>query len=148
MIQQYTNYMYMTAHYGRRAGKNNHMELKIKNKHIFWAVENCWQSLDYRFKAQINELVTANSDDDYVQTIQIKKSDFVQIMNAVNSQPQGIALVINPELYDSLKSQLIIAAQQGSDEASEIVMEMESILQVNAGYLEAKLLNGKTQILA
>ena len=124
------------------------MEIQIKNRHIFWATESCWNALDYRFKAQINTLVTENSEDEFEQTLSINKETFVQVMNAVNSQPQGIALAINPELYDSLKVQLVTAAQQGDVEALEIAQAMEAILLMNAGYLEAKILSGKTQILA
>ena len=124
------------------------MEIKIKNKHVYWATESCWNALDYRFKAQINTLVTENSEDEFEQTLSINKETFVQVMNAVNSQPQGIALAINPELYDSLKAQLVTAAQQGDVEALEIAQAMEAILLTNAGYLEAKILSGKTQILA
>jgi len=124
------------------------MEIKIKNKHVYWATESCWNALDYRFKAQINTLVTENSEDEFEQTLSINKETFVQVMNAVNSQPQGIALAINPELYDSLKAQLVTAVQQGDVEALEIAQAMEDILLTNAGYLEAKILSGKTQILA
>lgn len=124
------------------------MEIKIKNKHVYWATESCWNALDYRLKAQINTLVTENSEDEFEQTLSINKETFVQVMNAVNSQPQGIALAINPELYDSLKAQLVTAAQQGDVEALEIAQAMEDILLTNAGYLEAKILSGKTQILA
>lgn len=124
------------------------MEIQIKNRHIFWATQSCWNALDYRFKAQINTLVTENSEDEFEQTLSINKETFVQVMNAVNSQPQGIALAINPELYDSLKVQLVTAAQQGDVEALEIAQAMEAILLTNAGYLEAKILSGKTQILA
>lgn len=124
------------------------MEIQIKNRHIFWATQFCWDALDYRFKAQVNSLVTRNSEDEYLQTLSINKETFVQVMNAVNSQPQGIALAINPELYDSLKVQLVTAAQQGDVEALEIAQAMEAILLTNAGYLEAKILSGKTQILA
>ena len=99
------------------------MEIQIKNRHIFWATESCWNALDYRFKAQVNSLVTGNSEDEYLQTLSINKETFVQVMNAVNSQPQGIALAINPELYDSLKAQLVTAAQQGDVEALEIAQE-------------------------
>ena len=124
------------------------MEIQIKNRHIFWATQSCWNALDYRFKAQINTLVTENSEDEFEQTLSINKETFVQVMNAVNSQPQGIALAINPELYDSLKAQLVTAVQQGDVEALEIAQAMEAILLTNAGYLEAKILSGKTQILA
>jgi len=124
------------------------MEIQISNRHIFFAVENCWANLDYRFKAHINSLVTINSDDSYVQNITISKVTFIQVMNAVNNQPQGIALAINPEMYDALKAQVVALALQGNTEAIEIVQEMEGILLANADMLNKKLLNGKTQILS
>lgn len=125
----------------------NKMEIQIKNKHIFFAVENCWSNLDYRFKAHINNLVSADSEDETVQTLTINKDTFIQVMNAVNSQPQGIALAINPEMYDSLKEQVLKQAAEGNTEAIEIAQEMASILVANDDMLSKKILNGKTQIL-
>ena len=124
------------------------MEIQISNRHIFFAVENCWVNLDYRFKAHINELVSDNDSESHVQTVRIDKKSFLQIMNAVNSQPQGIALAINPEMYDALKVQVLQQAGQGNAEAIEIAQEMAAILVANADMLEKKILNGKTQILA
>ena len=124
------------------------MEIQIKNRHIFWATESCWNALDYRFKAQINTLVTENSEDEFEQTLSINKDTFVQIMNAVNSQPQGIAKEINPIMYDSLKTQILEKAQKGDTEAIEILKKMQDILVENATMLENKIINGKSQILA
>ena len=125
----------------------NKMEIQIKNRHIFFAVENCWSNIDYRFKAHINTLVSADSEDETVQTVTLNKDTFIQVMNAVNSQPQGIALAINPEMFDSLKEQVLKQAQGGNMEAIEIAQEMEGILLANADMLSKKILNGKTQIL-
>lgn len=123
------------------------MVLNVTNRAIFWAVENCWSNLDYRLKAQINTLVVADSTETTVQSINIDKKSFIQIMNAVNSQPQGIAKAINPELYDSLKLQVLEQAGQGNQEAIDITQEMAAILIANDEMLEKKILNGKTQIL-
>jgi len=124
------------------------MQIQIKNKHIFFAVENCWANLDYRFKAHINTLVTADSEDETVQTVTITKESFIRVMNAVNGQPQGIAKAINPEIYDSLKAQVLALASQGNAEAIAIAEEMAAILVANDDMLAKKILNGKTQILA
>ena len=79
------------------------MEITINNRSIFFAVENCWDKLSYKLKYQLNELVTTNSVDDFVQTVNIDKESFLLIMRAVNSQPQGIAKEINPIMYDICK---------------------------------------------
>jgi N-acetylglucosamine kinase-like BadF-type ATPase len=124
------------------------MEITINNRSIFFAVENCWDKLSYKLKYQLNELVTTNSVDDFVQTVNIDKESFLLIMWAVNSQPQGIAKEINPIMYDSLKTQILEKAQKGDTEAIEILKEMQDILVENATMLENKIINGKSQILA
>lgn len=124
------------------------MEITINNRSIFFAVENCWDKLSYKLKYQLNELVTANSADDFVQTVNIDKESFLLIMRAVNSQPQGIAKEINPIMYDSLKIQVLEKAQKGDTEAIEILTAMQDILVENATMLENKIINGKSQILA
>jgi len=124
------------------------MEITINNRSIFFAVENCWDKLSYKLKYQLNELVTTNSVDDFVQTVNIDKESFLLIMWAVNSQPQGIAKEINPIMYDSLKTQILEKAQKGDTEAIEILKKMQDILVENATMLENKIINGKSQILA
>lgn len=124
------------------------MEITINNRSIFFAVENCWDKLSYKLKYQLNELVTTNSADDFVQTVNIDKESFLLIMRAVNSQPQGIAKEINPIMYDSLKIQVLEKAQKGDTEAIEILTAMQDILVENATMLENKIKNGKSQILA
>ena len=124
------------------------MEIQIDNRSIFFAVENCWMQLNYKLKYQLNEVVTANSEDSHVQTISIDKESFLLIMRAVNNQPQGIAKEINPVMFESLKSQILAKAQLGDAEAIDLLTAMQGILVDNATMLENKVINGKTQILA
>ena len=143
------------------------MELKITNREIFFAVENCWNELNYKLKTQINKLVSANNDEEFVQTVDVDAQSFILIMKAVNSQPQGIAKDINPPMHLSLKAQILalvtpimihlatLTDQSEIDafklEHSEILTMAEKvqfILLENEAMLEAKILNGKTQILS
>ena len=142
------------------------MELQITNREIFFAVENCWNELDYKLKYQINKLVKANESDNYLQTVDVDAQSFILIMKAVNSQPQGIAKDINPPMHLSLKAQILTLVEpvlkqlalitneeeinQYKAENADILMmaeKVQSILKENENMLEAKILNGKTQIL-
>jgi hypothetical protein len=142
------------------------MELQITNREIFFAVENCWNELNYKLKTQINKLVSENSEDNFVQTIDIDAQSFIFIMKAVNSQPQGIAKDINPPMHLSLKAQILklvepvmaqLALITNEEEINhykaqnaDILMmaeKVQSILKENEAMLESKILNGKAQIL-
>ena len=142
------------------------MELQITNREIFFAVENCWNELNYKLKTQINKLVSENSEDNFVQTIDIDAQSFIFIMKAVNSQPQGIAKDINPPMHLALKAQILALVEPVLRQLALITNEKEinhykaqnadilmmaekvqSILKENEDMLEAKILNGKTQIL-
>ena len=142
------------------------MELQITNREIFFAVENCWNELNYKLKTQINKLVSENSEDNFVQTIDIDAQSFIFIMKAVNSQPQGVARDINPPMHLSLKAQILklvepvmaqLALITNEEEINhykaqnaEILMmaeKVQSILKENEAMLESKILNGKAQIL-
>ena len=143
------------------------MELQITNREIFFAVENCWNELNYKLKTQINKLVSENSEDNFVQTIDIDAQSFIFIMKAVNSQPQGIAKDINPPMHLSLKAQILklvepvmthLATLTDQSEIDAYRLEnieiltmaekVQSILIENESMLESKILNGKTQILS
>lgn len=142
------------------------MELQITNREIFFAVENCWNELNYKLKTQINKLVSANDDEEFVQTVDVDAQSFILIMKAVNSQPQGIAKDINPPMHLSLKAQILklvepIMAQLAlitneeeinhyKAQNADILMmaeKVQSILKENEAMLESKILNGKAQIL-
>lgn len=124
------------------------MKIKIKNRSIFFAVHNCFDSLSNKFTSQLYNLVSENSEDDYEQEIEVDTDTFVTIMNAVNSKPQGVAKDINPALYDSLKTQVAALAGQGNLEAIEIGQKMESILLANSQTLENQIAAGKELILS
>ena len=142
------------------------MELQITNREIFFAVENCWNELNYKLKTQINKLVSANDDEEFVQTVDVDAQSFILIMKAVNSQPQGIAKDINPHMHLSLKAQILKLVQPVMAQLALITNEEEinhykaqnadilmmaekvqSILIENEAMLESKILNGKAQIL-
>jgi hypothetical protein len=142
------------------------MKLNITNREIFFAVENCWESLPFKFQVQLFNLVKENESEDFEQTVDIDADTFVKIMSAVNSQSQGISKDINPVMHLKLKNQILTIAQpimkglsQLSDEAKieaykeehkeilTIAERVQSILTDNLQMLENKILSGKQRIL-
>lgn len=82
------------------------MKIKLKNKHLFFALESAWSRLDYKLKYQINQLVTIDDKEDTMQEIDFSRSDLLIIIPIVNAQPQGIAREINPEMFLMVQSQV------------------------------------------
>lgn len=121
--------------------------LQLKNKHIYFALEAIWTELDYRFKYQINQLVAENDEDDFLQTIQVDKATLNQILVSVNNKPQGVAREINPEMFLAILPQVQVLATGGNQEAIEILADMQAATAANDALKNAKILNGKTQIL-
>lgn len=142
------------------------MKVTITNREIYFAVENCWNNINYKLKYQLNQKITANDADDFEQEIDIDGDTFIIIMNAVNNQSQGIAKDINPPMHLKLKQQILalvtpvmqhLATLTDEAEIEAYKAEHAEILRVagaiqeilisNNNMLEAKILNGKTQIL-
>ncbi len=142
------------------------MKLNITNREIFFAVENCWESLPFKFQVQLFNLVKENDADEFEQKVDIDANTFIKVMLAVNSQPQGISKDINPVMHLKLKNQILTIAQpilvglsQLSDEAEieaykeehkeilTIAERVQSILTDNLQILENKILSGKQRIL-
>lgn len=142
------------------------MKLQVTNKQIFFAVENCFDSLPFNFRVQLHNLVKANDAEDFVQEVEIDADTFVKVMLAVNSQPQGIAKDVNPEFHLSLKNQILAQAmpilthlstltdeteiaeyKEANKEILTIAERVKRILNDNLQMLENKIINGKTQIL-
>ena len=123
------------------------ISLNLKNKHIYFALEAIWTELDYRFKYQINQLVTENDDDDFLQTIQVDKTTLNQILVSVNNKPQGVAREINPEMFLAILPQVQALAVSGNQEAIDILTDMQAATVTNDALKNAKIINGKTQIL-
>ena len=142
------------------------MKLNITNREIFFAVENCWDSLPFKFQVQLFNLVKENESEDFEQTVDIDANTFVKIMLAVNSQAQGISKDINSAMHLKLKNQILteiqpimIGLSKLSDEAEieaykeehkeilTIAERVQSILTDNLQLLENKILSGKQRIL-
>ena len=75
------------------------MKLQFKNKHIFFALGDIWEMLNYKLKFQINEIVTVNEDLETLQDVEFSRNDLELIISSVNNRPQGIAREINPEMF-------------------------------------------------
>jgi len=142
------------------------MKLNITNREIFFAVENCWESLPFTFQVQLFNLVKENDADEFEQKVDIDANTFIKVMLAVNSQAQGISKDINPAMHLKLKNQILkeiqpimIGLSQLSDEAEieaykeehkeilTIAERVQSILTDNLQMLENKILSGKQRIL-
>lgn len=121
--------------------------LKLKNKHLYFALESIWDNLDYRFKYQINQLAMANDDDEYKQKIEVNRETIAKIIQSVNLKPQGISREINPEMFIAVQSQIQALVKQGNEEAIEIAQDMAKATATNTEMLNAKIASGKEQIL-
>lgn len=122
--------------------------IQLKNKHIYFALEAIWTELDYRFRYQINQLVTDNDEDDFLQTIQVDRATLNQILVSVNNKPQGVAREINPEMFMAILPQVQALAAGGNQEAIDILADMQAATAANDALKNAKIHNGKTQILS
>ena len=61
------------------------MKLQLKNKHIFFALGDIWEVLNYKLKFQINEIVTANEDLETLQEVEFSRNDLELIISSVNN---------------------------------------------------------------
>ena len=82
------------------------MKLQLKNKHIFFALCDIWEVLNYKLKFQINEKVTADSDLETVQEVEFTRSDLELVISSVNNKPQGMSREINPEMFMAILPQV------------------------------------------
>ena len=82
------------------------MKLQLKNKHIFFALGEIWEVLNYKLKFQINEKVTADSDLETVQEVEFNRDDLQLIIGSVNNKPQGMSREINPEMFMAVLPQV------------------------------------------
>ena len=82
------------------------MKLQLKNKHIFFALGDIWEMLNYKLKFQINEKVTADSDLETMQEVEFNRDDLQLIIGSVNNKPQGMSREINPEMFMAILPQV------------------------------------------
>lgn len=87
------------------------MKLQLKNKHIFFALGDIWEVLNYKLKFQINELVTKDSDLETVQEVEFTRSDLELVISSVNNKPQGMSREINPEMFMAILPQVQVIVQ-------------------------------------
>ena len=142
------------------------MILQFTNKQIYFTVESIWSNLDYRFKYQLNTLVTANDEADYIQDVEVSVSILMQCYKAMSSGAYGCTVNMAEELLESLKTQLeassnivayleYLASLETPDPLPEVIpneqtlalLDMEKYKEQDQALENAKILNGKTQIL-
>ena len=143
------------------------MELQFTNKQIFFALESIWNQLDYRFKYQINQLVTANDADDYVQDLTIDRPTLMQCYRAMSNGSYGCTVDMAEVLLDDLRTQLTTKGNYADyvayiesletasplpevipDEYTLSILDVQTYKVQDKAVETAKILNGKTQILA
>lgn len=128
------------------------MKLKFKNEHIYYVLESVWNSieLDYKFKTQINQLVVANSDNGFVQEVDITKDLLVFLYEKASQQQEGVAAAINKAIKAELLPQLLELSNNDNDNPNEAYAAIISIQTLDAADLEARsaiIEKGKSKIL-
>lgn len=132
------------------------MTLQFTNRHIFFATESIWGGLDYKYKNILHNVISANPDDDYVQTLEVPEAILMQIFSTVTVQPEGVAAFINQEMLAELLGQIaplsnmeaVQAGTEAPNEAARILIAINEIDVANKAVRDAKILRGKNQILA
>lgn len=142
------------------------MTLKFTNEQIYFVLSDIWHKLDYKFKTHINTIVTANDVDDYEQTVTIGVDTLIQCYNAISEGSYGAVTDMAEELLPSLKTQLYTASNLTEfetymaladktgvpivepNEYTLALIEIGNLKARDVSVRDAKVLNGKTQILA
>lgn len=132
------------------------MQLQFANKHIYFALDSIWDSLDYKFKYHVNELITANSDDEFVQTIDVPEDLLVQIFSSVTVLPEGVAAytnaamlqVLSPQLQNAANMEAVQAGTEEPNEAARVLIAIQQVDATNASMRDKKTLTGKNKILS
>lgn len=133
------------------------MTLQFTTRHISFALSTIWQTTNlYKFKYAVNEQITANSDLDFVHTLEVPEDILIQIFSAVTVEPEGVASTINHEMEDLLLSQInavsnladVMAGTAEPNEGARLLIEIKSISEANKAVLQQKIDRGLAQILA
>lgn len=123
------------------------MQLQFTNRQIFFSTSQCFGQLHFRLKTQLQDLVLANDDPEFVQTVAITPAQLAQVYKSVSSISEGEARKINGEMKDSLLTQLMQLAGNGDEEAIAVLGMLQEIDESNDTVAEAKIKSGKEQIL-
>jgi hypothetical protein len=99
--------------------------------------------------------MTDNPADDYVQTVEVPEEIMIQIYKSVTNKPEGISSSINHQmnlsLFEQIAPQANLSEVEGGaepNEAARILIAINAINDSNVEVMNAKIINGKTQILA
>lgn len=112
------------------------MILQFTNKQIFFSLESIWSILDYRFKTHINQLVTTNSNEDFIQDITIDVPTLMQCYKAMSSGAYGCTTDMAEELLDSLRTQLLEKASIEGEEQQDAIDTLTAIQELKVKDVE------------
>lgn len=134
---------------GKIIGKKTfNMQLQFTNRQIFFAVSQCWEKLHFRLKTHLQDLVLANDEPAYLQSVTITPDQLGIIYKSVSGISEGEARAINAELKNSLMQQLAPLMTSNDEEALAVISKVQEIDAANENTLQAKIDSGKSQILA
>lgn len=100
------------------------MTIQIKNKYIYFAIQGVWQQLDHRFCTHIWDLVSANSEDEFEQTVTVPISQLLLLYNNAANQQEGIAASMNAEMNTVILSQLLPQAGMTMQDVGNLIAEI------------------------
>jgi hypothetical protein len=123
------------------------MQLIFKNKHIYFALAQCWEQLPIAFKYQIQQAVTANEDPETDQSVTLTPANLMTIYKVVAGMPEGIAAAPNKSMKEQLVPQLMALAGAGNQEALEAIAAIQEIDARDQANRQALIEDSKQRIL-
>lgn len=87
--------------------KTKIMQIQIKNKDLFFICHHVWQYIDYKFKYQVNQKVTANPDENHIQTIDVDTDTFMSCYNAISLSGYGYTCNLADKLIENIRQQVL-----------------------------------------
>ena len=103
------------------------MQLTFKNKHIYFALTQCWEQLPLAFKYQIQQAVTADEDPETDQSVTITPDILMTIYRVVAGMPEGMSAAPNKSMKEQLVPQLMALAAQGNEEALQVIAAIQDV---------------------
>ena len=103
------------------------MQLTFKNKHIYFALAQCWEQLPLAFKYQVQQAVQANADDEAEQPLTITPDILMTIYRVVAGMPEGMSASPNKSMKEQLVPQLMALAAQGNEEALQVIAAIQDV---------------------
>lgn len=126
------------------------LKLEIKNKDLYFVIETIWNILDYRFKYQINQLVSINSADNYIQEIDVDLDTLRECYLAISNKGYGYTCNMADDLIDDLRNQIIqnMDPNDPDNEYTKAGMLFQDLKDKDDETYENKCISGKEQILS